>query len=266
MSSALTQRVGTPYGAEKALGFEYVLVSREKVVIRMKVTEQNVQPYNILHGGVNIVLAESAASVGSWQNVDQTTQATVGLEINANHLNPSPLGSTVVCTATLLHRGRTTHVWVIVIVNETTGKDVCVSRCTIAVVNQKDLTAKMNLRKTVAALNPSISPPHQPALFVGDRLPSVPPTAPLPPNNAPAPPTTLPLLQNKQGKISQSTPTSPLNEADEIQKRLAMIDSESMKLELEAMKAENQLFPPDEVEYDTQRKETAAAPKLKSAL
>lgn len=37
-----------------------------------------------LHGGVSVVLAETAATMGAWMNIDREKQIAVGIEINAN--------------------------------------------------------------------------------------------------------------------------------------------------------------------------------------
>jgi len=87
-----------------------------------------------LHGGVSVVLAESLASLGSVLNIDANTQMAFGLEINANHLRPKR-GGTLTGVATPITRGRTTHVWDIRITDEQ-DKLVCISRCTIAIVDR----------------------------------------------------------------------------------------------------------------------------------
>ena len=56
----------------------------------------------------------------------------VGLEVNANHIRPVKSGW-VTGTCHAIHVGAKTHVWEIRIVNET-GKLVCVSRLTVAIV------------------------------------------------------------------------------------------------------------------------------------
>ncbi len=57
----------------------------------------------------------------------------MGIEINANHVR-AKRDSTVTATAIPLHKGPTTSVWDIRITDEE-GRLVCVSRCTIAMVN-----------------------------------------------------------------------------------------------------------------------------------
>jgi uncharacterized protein (TIGR00369 family) len=57
-----------------------------------------------------------------------------GLEINANHLRPKREGM-ITGVATPVHMGRATHVWEVKISDED-GRLICVSRCTVAVVDR----------------------------------------------------------------------------------------------------------------------------------
>ncbi len=115
------------------LGVEFVELTPQKVVARMPVTRKVHQPFGLLHGGANVALAESVASIGAFLNVAESGKAAVGLEINANHVRGKRDG-VVTATATPLHLGRSTHVWDIRITDDA-GKLVCVSRCTLAIVD-----------------------------------------------------------------------------------------------------------------------------------
>lgn len=121
-------------GLAGTLGIEFVELSPERVIATMPVARRTHQPFGLLHGGASVALAETVASVGAWLNIDREREAAVGLEINANHLRGKRDG-TVTATATPYHRGRSTHVWDVRIVDEA-GRPVCVSRCTMAVVAQ----------------------------------------------------------------------------------------------------------------------------------
>ncbi len=114
------------------LGIEVVEATKERVVARMPVGPRVHQPFGLLHGGASVALAETVASTGAWMNVDQATEIVVGIEINANHLRALREGE-VTATATPLHVGRRTQVWDVRIADGT-GRAVCVSRCTLAVV------------------------------------------------------------------------------------------------------------------------------------
>lgn len=121
-------------GLADTLGIEMVELSRDRVVATMPVDDRTRQPFGILHGGASVALAETAVSLGAWLNIDRERFAAVGLEINANHVR-STAGGTVRAIATPLHRGRTTQLWSVEITDDA-GRLVCVSRCTIAVVER----------------------------------------------------------------------------------------------------------------------------------
>lgn len=123
-----------------ALGIETKELTKDRVVMTMPVADATRQPYGILHGGASVALAETAASIGSWINCDQERQIAVGLEINANHIRPKAEGI-VTAVATPVHRGRTTMVWDIRITDEQ-DKLVCISRCTVAIVDRPDQSGK----------------------------------------------------------------------------------------------------------------------------
>ena len=116
------------------LGLELLEVTKERVRARMPVTKKVHQPFGLLHGGASVALAETVCSIGAWMNVDQATQAAVGLEINANHVRGVRDGA-VIGTATPIHLGRTTQLWEIRIEDEA-GRLVCISRCTMAVISR----------------------------------------------------------------------------------------------------------------------------------
>ncbi len=115
----------------QAIPMRFEQISKERVVMTMEVSSRVHQPFGILHGGASLVLAESAASVGAGRNCPEGMVA-VGQEINANHLRPKRDGL-LRATAEPVHIGRTSQVWTIEIRDES-GKLVCISRCTLAVV------------------------------------------------------------------------------------------------------------------------------------
>lgn len=123
-------------GMAGVLGIEITTLSADKVVATMPVDQRTQQPFGLLHGGASAALAETVASLGAYMNVDQETQAAVGVELNANHLRGKTEGI-VTATATPVRRGRTIHVWDIKIEDEE-SRLVCVSRCTLAIVNKRD--------------------------------------------------------------------------------------------------------------------------------
>ena len=117
------------------LGIKFGEMTKDRVTATMPVNSSTHQPYGHLHGGASVVLAESVASFGTLNLIDQENETAVGLEINANHIRGKKDGI-VTAIGTPLHRGRTTMVWDIKIVDED-EKLICVSRCTMAIVKLK---------------------------------------------------------------------------------------------------------------------------------
>lgn len=114
------------------LGIEFVEVGKDSITARMPVDRRTRQPYGRLHGGASVALAETVGSVAASLTVDRGQFATVGMEINANHVRPA-YEDYVYATASPVNMGRTTQIWQIRIVNEA-GKLVCISRLTMAVI------------------------------------------------------------------------------------------------------------------------------------
>lgn len=114
------------------IGIEFTQVGDNWLAARMPVDHRTHQPFGRLHGGASVALAETVASVGGGMTVDRATHATVGMEINANHIRPAMSGY-VTAVATAESIGRTTQVWTIRITDDA-GKLVCLSRITLAVI------------------------------------------------------------------------------------------------------------------------------------
>lgn len=110
------------------LGIEFTAIGDDFIEARMPVDERTMQPMGLLHGGASAALAETLGGAGAYLCVEEGMTC-VGLEINANHVRPAPRGW-VVGRATLLHLGRTTQVWNIMIRDEQEHL-ICVSRLTV---------------------------------------------------------------------------------------------------------------------------------------
>jgi len=109
----------------ETLSIEYIDVGVDFLTAKMPVTPKVHQPMGILHGGASVALAESVGSAASHIFIDTDKYVVKGLEISANHLKSKREG-TVFATAKVLHKGRTTHLWEIRIVDE---EGVLISLC-----------------------------------------------------------------------------------------------------------------------------------------
>lgn len=116
------------------LGISLIEIGDDYLKATMPVNAKTKQPLGILHGGANVVLAETLASIAANAVLNIETHYAVGLEINANHIRSVSEGLVTGMTRPL-HLGRTTQVWLIDIFNDK-GKLSCTSRMTAAVLER----------------------------------------------------------------------------------------------------------------------------------
>lgn len=114
------------------LDIEFTEVGDNYLVAKMPVDARTKQPAGILHGGANVVLAETIGSVAANLIVQPQGKMAVGLEVNANHLRPVTHGF-VHGTATAVHLGKSTQIWEIRIKDDR-GRLTCISRLTMAII------------------------------------------------------------------------------------------------------------------------------------
>lgn len=113
------------------LGIEFTDFGDDYISATMPVDARTHQPMGLLHGGANVVLAETLGSIGGTLACLEG-YACVGVEINANHMKTVRSGK-VTGTAKPLHIGRSTHVWEIKIYTDQQVLS-CVSRLTLSVI------------------------------------------------------------------------------------------------------------------------------------
>lgn len=117
------------------LGIEFTAIGEDYLEASMPVDHRTKQPMGLLHGGANVALAETLGSLAASLTLDQSKQACVGLEINANHIKAVKQGK-VKGVAKPVHIGKTTQIWEIKIYNEA-GQLCCISRITLAILEKK---------------------------------------------------------------------------------------------------------------------------------
>ena len=108
------------------MGIELVSLSLEEVVGRMPVAG-NLQPFGVLHGGANAVLAETLGSTLSALHA-LPERFPVGLELACTHHRSATEGW-VTAVARPLHVGRSTSTSEIVVTDEQ-GRRVCTAKLT----------------------------------------------------------------------------------------------------------------------------------------
>ncbi|MDH5723709.1 MAG: hotdog fold thioesterase [Alphaproteobacteria bacterium] len=123
------------------IGIEFTEVGKDYLCARMPVDQRTTQPFGILHGGASCVLSETLGSVASWMTIDPETHRAVGIEINANHIRAVTEGF-VIGKCMPMQTGRRIQVWQTDITEEKTGRRVCISRLTVAIIEQGTLSTQ----------------------------------------------------------------------------------------------------------------------------
>ena len=118
-----------PQTAAAPLGIEVAEVNAERVVLTMPITDAARQPMGLLHGGVSMLMAETAASMHACWGLDLTKTAPVGIEINGSHLASASEGN-VRAVGEVIRRGAQLVVHEVRITHEETGRLLCVARVT----------------------------------------------------------------------------------------------------------------------------------------
>ncbi|OIP85138.1 MAG: thioesterase [Porphyromonadaceae bacterium CG2_30_38_12] len=118
------------------LGIQFTELSAGHVVATMPVDSRTVQPMRRLHGGATMALAESIGSAGSTFLVDIEKFQILGVEISGSHVGTTSENE-VIGIGTLIHKGKTSHVWEIV-VKDKHDKLVSICRLTCRIIAIKN--------------------------------------------------------------------------------------------------------------------------------
>ena len=108
---------------------DLVAVDDDGLVLRMEIGDHARQPFGLLHGGISMLLAESAASCHSCWGLDISEKFPVGIEINGSHMRSAAAGMVRV-EATLLRRSSTLVHHRVEIIEEATDRVLSVIRTT----------------------------------------------------------------------------------------------------------------------------------------
>ena len=101
----------------ETLDIEYVAIGDDFLTAKMPVNSSVHQPYGQLHGGATAALAESVGSAASNFFIDSKTQFINGIQLSINHIKSKQEG-VVFATAINIHKGKSTHLWEVTIVDE----------------------------------------------------------------------------------------------------------------------------------------------------
>ena len=104
---------------------------------KIPVNSNTAQPFGIIHGGANIVLAESLGSIASAHVINSETEICFGQEVNASHVRPVSSGF-VTGTASPIHLGKRSHIWQIELKNDE-NKLSCFVKLTMAIKKRAEM-------------------------------------------------------------------------------------------------------------------------------
>lgn len=92
------------------LGIQYTYADESRIEATMPVDHRTRQPFGILHGGATLALAETIAGLGSMI-LCRPDEIAVGMQVSGNHISSAHEGDTVRAVGTIIHKGRSSHVW-----------------------------------------------------------------------------------------------------------------------------------------------------------
>lgn len=93
------------------MGLRFTEAEPDRVVATLLVRDDLCTVGASIHGGAVMALADSVGAAATVINLPADSKGTTTLESKTNFIGPAKAGSTVVATATPVHRGRRTQVW-----------------------------------------------------------------------------------------------------------------------------------------------------------
>ncbi|TDK68197.1 PaaI family thioesterase [Sapientia aquatica] len=140
MSSPSTISTNTTSLAEGTLvshlGINIISVQRGQSHLELPIQPFLLAPNGYLHAGSVISLADSAAGFGCMASLPEGASGFTTIEIKSNHLGTARDGE-LVCTATVVHAGKSTQVWDAIVKNKATDQTIALFRCTQMILYPK---------------------------------------------------------------------------------------------------------------------------------
>jgi 1,4-dihydroxy-2-naphthoyl-CoA hydrolase len=118
------------------LGVEILTVRPELVESRLPVAKRLLAPNGFLHAASVIALADTSCGYGCVAALPEGASGFTTIELKSNFMGTARDGA-ILCRATPVHRGRTTHVWDAVVTAEGAGGRIAQFRCTQMILYPK---------------------------------------------------------------------------------------------------------------------------------
>ena len=130
----INQHMGTGTIVEH-LGILMTEVGDDFITGTMPADARTFQPYGVVHGGANVVLAETLGSTAGAYVIDQSRFMCLGQDVSATHLRPVSSGL-VTGTARPVHLGKRSHVWQMELFDDA-GRLSCISKLILAIIERR---------------------------------------------------------------------------------------------------------------------------------
>jgi uncharacterized protein (TIGR00369 family) len=92
-------------------GVTFTAADKERVVARMQVRADLCTLNHTIHGGAIMAFADSVGAAATVINLPEEAKGTTTLESKTSFIGGAKEGTTLIATATPVHRGRRTQVW-----------------------------------------------------------------------------------------------------------------------------------------------------------
>src|SRR5207253_2205111 len=99
---------GARHTFAETLGMQFVELGQDFLTAKLVVDSRHLRPGGIMNGGVSLALIETVGSVAARYAIDGEGKNSLGIQVNANHLQVARPGDELAITAMPLHLGRTT--------------------------------------------------------------------------------------------------------------------------------------------------------------
>jgi uncharacterized protein (TIGR00369 family) len=119
----------------KALGLEITKLDSDETIVGLTIDERHHQHMGLVHGGIYVLLAESAASIAAACTLTDDNLNVVAIEINANHLRSTKEGR-ISARSKLINKGKNILLYE-VRVEDQKARLVSMARCTLMIVERR---------------------------------------------------------------------------------------------------------------------------------
>jgi len=126
-ADALRQATGHTFPGH--VGLELIELAEGRGTMRLRIQPFHLAPNGFLHAGVVITLADTAAGYACVANWPEGVTGFTTVELKTNFTGTLLEGS-MIAEAVMIHGGRTTQVWDVVVTDEADGKPLAYFRAT----------------------------------------------------------------------------------------------------------------------------------------